>query len=134
MKKHNKKEFGLFVLLIIGAAASVATVFITALALAVISSLTKNPSALVGAFSMLTLVLAGGISGFAISRVSGEGGALVGILSSVIASLLMMSVGLIWRGGLLPLGGLLNLLVFLAMGIISSLLGKKRPKRHRRTY
>ncbi len=136
MKKHNKKELNLTTLLLIGAGVAIASVAAVSFALALISSFTKDPTALTGAFSLLALVLAGGISGFVTSRVNGEGGTLVGILSAVISTSVMMVAGLIWKGGFLPLGAILNLLVFLAVSVISSLLGKKRAKRmrHRRSY
>ena len=132
MKKHKRKELSLGVMLAIGSVASVVSVGTVALVLAIISSLTKDPTSLTGAFSLLTLVLAGAISGFVISRVMGDGASLVGTLSVAIATVAMLAVGLIWKGGLLPLGALLNLCVFLAVGVIASILGKQRPrKRHR---
>ena len=132
MKKHKRKELGLGALLVIGTVASVGAVFVMAFILALISSMTKDPTSLTGAFSLLALLLAGAVSGFVISRVNGEGGKLIGILSSVIATVVMMIVGLIWKGGFLPLGALLNLLAFLAVCILSSLLGQKRPRKRRR--
>ena len=132
MKKHKRKELGLGALLVIGTVASVGAVFVMAFILALISSMTKDPTSLTGAFSLLALLLAGAVSGFVISRVNGEGGKLVGILSSVIATAVMMIVGLIWKGGLLPLGALLNLFAFLAVGVLASILGKKRARKRRR--
>lgn len=132
MKKHKRKEHGLGALLAIGVIASLGAVFIAAFILALISSMTKDPTSLTGAFSLLALLLAGAVSGFVISRLNGEGGTLVGILSSAIATGVMMIVGLIWKGGLLPLGALLNLLAFLAVGVLSSILGKKRARKRRR--
>ena len=132
MKKYKRKELGLTSLVAIGTLASITTVVVTALILAVISSLTKNPTSLTAAFSLLTLVLAGSVSGFVISRIIGGGGSLVGTLSIAIATALMLMIGLICKGGLLPLGAILNMLVFLAVGIIASILGKRRPrKKHR---
>ena len=132
MKKHKRKELGLGALLVIGTVASVGAVFVMAFILALISSMTKDPTSLTGAFSLLALLLAGAVSGFVISRVNGEGGKLIGILSSVIATAVMMIVGLIWKGGLLPLGALLNLFAFLAVGVLASILGKKRARKRRR--
>ena len=132
MKKHKRKELGLGALLVIGTVASVGAVFVMAIILALISSMTKDPTSLTGAFSLLALLLAGAVSGFVISRVNGEGGKLIGILSSVIATAVMMIVGLIWKGGLLPLGALLNLFAFLAVGVLASILGKKRARKRRR--
>ena len=119
-------------MLAIGAVASVVSVGVVAFILAIISSLTKDPTSLTGAFSLLTLVLAGAISGFVISRVMGDGASLVGTLSVTIATVVMLAVGLVWKGGLIPLGALLNLCVFLAVGVIASVLGKQRPRKKRR--
>ena len=132
MKKHKRKELSLGAMLAIGTVASVVSVGVVAFILAIISSLTKDPTSLTGAFSLLTLVLAGAISGFVISRVMGDGASLVGTLSIAIATVAMLAVGLIWKGGLLPLGALLNLCVFLAVGVIASVLGKQRPRKKRR--
>lgn len=132
MKKHKRIELSPAVLIAIGTISSIASVAVMALILAVISSLTKDPTSLIGAFSLLALVLAGAVSGFLISRLVGDGGSLVSMLSIAIATALMLIVGLIWKGGLLPLGTLLNLLVFLAVGIIASKLGNKRPRKKRR--
>ena len=132
MKKHKRIELSPAVLIAIGTISSIASVAVMALILAVISSLTKDPTSLTGAFSLLALVLAGAVSGFLISRLVGDGGSLVSMLSIAIATALMLIVGIIWKGGLLPLGALLNLLVFLAVGIIASKLGNKRPRKKRR--
>ena len=132
MKKHKRKELGLPALIAIGTGASAVSLAVIAFILALVSSFTKDPTSLTGAFSLLALFLAGAVSGFLISRFMGDGGSLVGILSVAVATTLMLMIGLIWKGGLLPLGALLNMLVFLAVGIIASILGKKRPrKRHR---
>ncbi len=132
MKKHKRKELGLGALLAIGVIASLGAVFVMAFILALISSMTKDPTSLTGAFSLLALLLAGAVSGFVISRLNGEGGTLVGILSSAIATGIMIIAGLIWKGGFLPLGALLNLLAFLAVGVLASIIGKKRARKRRR--
>ena len=132
MKKHKRKELKPGAMLAIGALASLISVAVVAFILAIISSLTKDPTSLTGAFSLLSLVLAGIGSGFAISRIMGDGTSLIGTLSVVIASLVILIIGLIWNGGLLPLGTVLNILVFLAVGIIASILGKQRPHKKRR--
>lgn len=134
MNKRRKKELGLSALLAIGASASALSVFAVAFALAVISSLTNDPTSLTGAFSLLALVIAGAVSGFLISRLNGDGGVLVSILSSVISTSVMILAGLIIKKGALPLGAVLNLLVFLAVSIVFSLLGKRRTKKHKRSF
>lgn len=130
MKKHKRKEFSFPVLLVMGAGFSLVTVLITSLALALAAYFTKDPTSLTGAFSLLSLVLAGGISAFVTAKVNGEGGSLIGILSAVICALVILAVGLVWRGGLLPLGAVLNVSAFVTVSIAASLLGKHRSARH----
>ena len=126
MKKHKRKEFTFPALLAIGSGLSLGAVPTVALALAAVAYFTKDPSSLTGAFSLLSLLLAGAISGLINSRVTKEGGALIGILSAVISAAVMLAVGLIWRGGLLPAGAVLNLAAYITVSVGAALLGKRR--------
>ena len=82
MKRQKRKELSLPILLLIGAGVSLASVLTMTLILAIASYFTKDPTSLVGAFSLLSLLLAGAISGFVNARIGGEGGALIGIISA----------------------------------------------------
>ena len=132
MKRQKRKELSLPILLLIGAGVSLASVLTMTLILAIASYFTKDPTSLVGAFSLLSLLLAGAISGFVNARTGGDGGALIGIISASVASLIMLSVGLIWRGGMLPLSALLNLTAFILTSVGSAILGKKRARSTRK--
>ena len=134
MKRQKRKELSLPILLLIGTGIALASVLGVSLTLAIASYFTKDPTALTGAFSLLTLLLAGAISGFITSRTGGEGGSLIGILSSLLATLVMLSVGLIWRGGMLPLSALLNLTAFALTMIGAAILGKKMTRGTKRRY
>ena len=132
MKRQKRKELSLPILLLIGAGGSLASVLTMTLIMAIASYFTKDPASLVGAFSLLSLLLAGAISGFVNARIGGDGGALIGIISASVASLIMLSVGLIWRGGMLPLSALLNLTAFILTSVGSAILGKKRARSTRK--
>ena len=132
MKRQKRKELSLPILLLIGAGVSLASVLTMTLILAIASYFTKDPTSLVGAFSLLSLLLAGAISGFVNARIGGDGGSLIGIISASAASLIMLSVGLIWRGGMLPLSALLNLTAFILTSVGSAILGKKRARSTRK--
>ena len=132
MKRQKRKELSLPILLLIGAGVSLASVLTMTLILAIASYFTKDPTSLVGAFSLLSLLLAGAISGFVNARIGGDGGSLIGIISASLASLIMLSVGLIWRGGMLPLSALLNLTAFILTSVGSEILGKKRARSTRK--
>ena len=117
-----------------GAGFALVTLGAVSLALSIISYFTKDPTALSGAFSLLSLVLAGAVSAFISARMWGEGGALIAILSAVISAIVMLAIGLIWRGGLLPFGVLLNIAAFLAASALSATLAKRKKKAHRGRY
>lgn len=137
MRKRNKKEPALTSLLLIGSAGSLLTVFLSAFLLALISSFSKDPTALTGALSLIAFMLGGFISAFIISRLIGNGGVLIGILSSVIASSTLLIAGLIISGGSCALCVLVNSLAFIGVSSLAAVLakkiGKKSPKR-RYTY
>lgn len=128
MKKHKRKEFTFPALLAMGSGFSLGLVPTVALLLSAVAYFTKDPSSMTGAFSLLSLLLAGGISGLVTSRVNGEGGVLIGILSAVISAAVMLAVGLIWRKGLLPLGAVLNLAAYITVSVGAALLGKRRAR------
>ena len=135
MKKHKRKELGLSALSLLGAVFSLATVIAVAFALAIFSAFTKDPTSWTGALSLAALFIGGAVSAFVTSRVNGEAGTLIGILSSVTASAIILIIGLILKKGLLPFGPVINAVAFLAISVIFSILGKKRMKStHKRRY
>ena len=134
MKKHKRKEFGLTALMLLGAAFALAVLMIVSFVLSLISSMTKDPISLIGALSLVALILSGAISGFVTSKVNGDGGVLVAILSSIISAFTILAIGLIWKGGAIKLSVPLNLTVFIAVSVIASLLGKKQPKKSKHRY
>ena len=67
MKKHKRKEFGLTTLTLLGAAFALVVMLAVSFILSVISSMTKDPTSFIGAFSLLALILSGVISGFVTS-------------------------------------------------------------------
>ena len=129
MKKHKRKELGLSALMLLGAAFALAVTVTMAFVLAVVSSMTEDPTALTGAFSLIALLLSGGVSALITSRVNGEGGTLVATLASVIAAAVILTVGLVWRRGALNLGALVNVAAFVAVSVVAAIIGKKRRKR-----
>ena len=134
MKKYKKKEFGLTVLMLFGAGFALAVTVAATLVLAIVSSLTSDPTALCGAFSLLALILAGAISGFVTSKANGEGGVLISALSSVITAAVILIVGLIWKRGAVNLGVILNVLSFIGVSVLSALLSKKFARKPRGKY
>ena len=128
MKHHKRKEFTFPAAILLGAGFALCAVAATAFLLAAVAYFTNDPTAMTGAFSLLSLLIAGAVSGFVTSRVNGEGGSLIGAVSAIVAATLMLAIGLVWERGLLPIGVVLNLIVFIIASSASSLLGKKRKK------
>ena len=134
MKKHKRKELGLVPLTLLGTAFAILVIVSVTFAMSLISSFTKDPSSLTGAFSLITLLLAGGISGFVTSRANGDGGSLISIISALISAFLIIIIGLIWGKGMMNVGAFINTLAFVGVSILFAVLGKKRVKRGRRRY
>ena len=134
MKKHKRKELGLVPLTLLGTAFAILVIVSVTFAMSLISSFTKDPSSLTGAFSLITLLLAGGISGFVTSRANGDGGSLISIISALISAFLIIIIGLIWGKGMMNIGAFINTLAFVGVSILFAVLGKKRVKRRRRRY
>ena len=129
MKNRKRKDFGLPMLLGIGTLFSLVTVVFTSLLLAIISYFTKNPTSLVGAFSLASLIIAGGVSAFVTARVNGDGGVPLGILSAVASSLVILTVGLIITKGSLPFSAILNVLAFLSSSLLAAAVGGRKRKK-----
>ena len=132
MKKHNKKEKSFPALLMIGAGVSLASVALISFVTAIASSFTKDPTSLTGAMSLISLLLAGVISAVISSRQNEDAGVLIATLSAVISAILMLAVGLIMKGGLVPFGTLINHTAFVGISALTAALAKRRPKRRRR--
>ena len=134
MKKRKRKELGLVSLIMIGAAVGLGAILLIAFILAFVSSMTKNPTSLTGGLALVTLLVSGAVSGFGISKANSEGGALVGILSSIITVAVILVIGLIASAGKLNLGVFLNLIAYMMTATLAAILGKKRIKRRKRRY
>ena len=134
MKKRKRKELGLVSLIMIGAAVELGAILLVTFILAFVSSMTKDPTSLTGGLSLAALLVSGAVSGFGISKANGEGGALVGILSSVITVGIMLVIGLIASKGQMNLGAFLNLIAYMMTATLASILGKKKLKRRKRKY
>ena len=134
MKKRKRKEPGLTTLMLAGAGFALALILFLSFVMAIISSLTKDPTALTGALSLGTILLSGAIAGFVTSRVNRAGGTLVGTLSAIITAAVILIVGLISGGGRVSAGMLINVPAYISISVLSSVLGKKRTKRRKKRY
>lgn len=134
MKKRSKREFGLTAMLLMGAAFAIAVLLGVSFILAVAANMMKDPTSLIGAFSLASLLITGIVSGSVTSRVRGDGGVLIGSLSSVIAGAVILIIGLVLTRGALSFGTVINVLAFIGVSVIASVIGKKKTGKKRRRY
>lgn len=132
MKKHSRNELSLPILIIIGCGAMIVGVLITTFIFAVISSITKNPTALTGILSLVSLLVAGAVTSFILAKVIRDGGTLIAIVSSVAVSLIMSVIGLIAKGGMISISVFLNYLAFIGTSSLFAFLAGKTGERKRR--
>ena len=132
MKKYSRQALSFPILMLIGAGVMICSVAVCALIFAIISSLTADPSALTGIFSLLSLLISGAAAAFALVRLMPKGGVAVAIISAAISSALMIIVGLIIGKGGISFGVFLNHLAFLCISALSTLLAKKTVGRKRK--
>ena len=97
--------------------------------LALISTLTSNPTSLEGIFAIAALLFSGGIYGFTVSKLKGEGGILFTFLCALFFSLLLIIVGIIISGGALNISVLVGQVIYLLSALLFSALGGIKKKR-----
>ena len=115
-----------------GLIASGISLFLTALIGAIIASFLDNPTSSIGAISFITLIVAGGVSGFSTSKYKGEGGVMPAMLSALVFAIVLLVIGFIMSDGKLPLVTFINLVVYFISATFFAIIGKKRDKKHKR--
>ncbi len=93
----------------------------------------NNPTGSMGMMSMLALYICALISGFSVAKFKGEGGALPSVMSSLIFTLILLTVGLILSKGGIPFVTAVNYIVYVLLSIGGALIACKRSNRRRRT-
>lgn len=97
---------------------------------ALICNMTEDPVRRVGIVAFITLLLTAAVSSFVISRIRGEGGALLSILSAAGFVIVRIVISLFLSGT--ELSDLLDCICYLGTGAIFAILGQKKF-RHRRS-
>ncbi len=131
MKRKRTENISGIKVVILGAVCSLALLAVVCFIASLILIRTENSTAYIDISSLAALLVTAAISGFSISKIKGDGGVLIGILSSLLFVLVMLVIGLIAMGGSLPPRCPLNYLCYMGVASLFSLLGKKRVKRRR---
>ena len=132
MKKHSRRELPLTSKLLIGTAVSVSSIALVSLLFTLISSFTKDPTSLSGILSLVSLLVAGTVSGFTNAKATTGGGVVIAALSSLLSSVLMLAIGFIIAKGSLPLGIFLNYLAYIGISTSFAALATKLGDKNRR--
>lgn len=91
-----------------------------------------DPTARIGVYSLVSLLAAAAVSGFAVSRLAGEGGVKCAVLSALSVVLIMTLVALIITGEVPTLGALMNYGCYLGVAALSAILARRRSRKRRR--
>ena len=130
MKRNWIKNIKAPVYILIGTLFSYVVLTLLAFVAAFITNRMENPAKYVGVAAFVTLILTAALSCYLISRLRGEGGGLLAILSAAGFVILRIVISLFLSGT--DLSDLLDCLCYLGTGAIFALLGQKRPKRRHR--
>ena len=96
-----------------------------------ISLFLDDPTGHAGILSIGASLIAGALSGFILGRRYGDGGVRHSALCTGLCALLMTVIGAIISGGLPNASALINHVCFIGVGVLFSMLGKKRQRRRR---
>ena len=92
----------------------------------------EDPSSAVGIASVMLFPLSGALSAVLTSRYKGEIAVKESLISSLLISFVIIFIGLIARGGTLPISALYNGGLLIASSIIIAYLTRRKSRRHRR--
>ena len=99
---------------------------------AALASASNDPTAKVGLYSLLSLLLAAAVCGFIVSRLSAESGIKIALLCALAVVMIMLLISVIVTGGAPSASALLNYGCYLGVYALTAILGKRRGGKRRR--
>ena len=134
MKKRSFNAESLTTLqaILLGALLAAVAYLAATFAMSIISFGTADPTSLIGPLSLTALLVSGAVSALIITRVCGERGVLIALLSSLLLALVLLICGLVASGGSLPIRCPVNYLCYVGISVLTAFIGKKRSTRRRR--
>ena len=134
MKKHRiaKKQTSFIEIMLFGIIFSFCSLLIFTMLLSGLIMSSSNPGASAKNLSLVSLLISGAVSGFAISKRKGEGGISISLFTSLIFTSSILIISLIASKG--RIGGVIfmNCLCYILTSTFASFLAKKRERRHKR--
>ena len=133
-KYYKSRNIGALTRLFIGAGVAIASLLSFALIFSAAALLFEDASAKISAFAMATVVASAIVGGAVVSRTVGEDKISMALLSSLLAALILMLIGVMIKGGSLPFSVFLNFIIFVGAFTLSAYLFRKREGGARRKY
>ena len=126
-KFYKKSNIGAVSKLFICAGIAMGAILIFTLVFSSVALLFEDVSAVIPGFAIATVVVSAIVGGAVVTRTIGEGRLSLALLSSLMASLIFMLVGVI-IGGKLPFSVFMNFIIFVGAFTLSAYLLRKREK------
>ena len=127
-KFYKKSNIGAVSKLFICAGIAMGAFLIFTLVFSSVALLFEDVSAVIPGFAIATVVVSAIVGGAVVTRTIGEGKLSLALLSSLMASLIFMLIGVIIGGGKLPFSVFLNFIIFVGAFTLSAYLLRKREK------
>lgn len=110
---------------------SLAVTLISTLVMAALAGVSENPSAILGTYSLVALILSAAVSGFTTAKISGSEGIKYPLLTAFTTVLIMLLITVIM--GIKPSGSsFMNYGCFILVSVFVGLLARKRERRRKR--
>lgn len=127
-KFYKKSNTNAISKLFISAGIAMASLLIFTLIFSAVALLFEDVSSVIPGFAIATIVVSAIVGGAVVTRTFGEGKISLSLLSSLLAALIFMLVGVIIGGGKLPFSVFLNFVIFVGAFTLSAYLLRKREK------
>ena len=127
-KFYKKSDIGTLTRLFVGAGIALGVLMAVVAIFSAIAMLFEDVAALIPPFAMATVVVSAILGGGIVTRTVAEGKITLALLSSLMAALVMMLIGVIIGGGALPFSVFLNFMIFVGAFVLAAYLLKRREK------
>ena len=113
---------------------SIAAILVCSFITSLIAGGSKDPTGMIGIFSLAAMLISAAAGGVFSSRIRGEGGTVYAALVALAVVLVMLLIAVILCGGRVSAGAFMNYGCYLGVSALSAFLGKRRATHrvHRR--
>ena len=132
--KRKLENGGIGIRFLICFGISVISILVTALIAALIVARLDDPTAKLGIFSLIAMLISAAISGVITTRVAGDGGTRFALLVALAVVLIMLLINVICYGGKVSGGAFMNYGCYLSVAALCAFIGKKTGRRPRNRY